>query len=53
MLRQVGQAMAENDQKSEMDFRVFSLAARRKTYLVREARSLVDVHAQKEADGEQ
>ena len=30
-----------------------ALAARRKTYLVREARSLVDVHAQKEADGEQ
>ena len=30
-----------------------ALAARRKAYLVREARSLVDVHAQKEADGEQ
>ena len=29
-----------------------ALAARRKAYLVREARSLVDVHAQKEADGE-
>ena len=30
-----------------------ALAARRKAYLVREARSLVDAHAQKEADGEQ
>ena len=30
-----------------------ALAARRKAYLVREAHSLVDVHAQKEADGEQ
>lgn len=27
MLRQVGQAMAENAQKSEMDFRVFSCSA--------------------------
>ena len=30
-----------------------ALAARRKAYLVREARSRGDVHAQKEADGEQ
>ena len=29
-----------------------ALASRRKAYLVREARSLADVHAQKEADGE-
>lgn len=27
MLRQIGQAMAENAQKSEMDFRVFSCSA--------------------------